>query len=81
MQWFPRKTDTQNKKMVILAFLCGVESPKTSICISVHHTLTTYMKFCADILHGSKVTEGDRPTDRRTDRPTDKTDCRDPSRI
>ena len=30
------------------------------------------MKFCADILHGSKVTEGDRPTDGPTDRPTDR---------
>ena len=29
------------------------------------------MKFQVDILSGSKVTEGDGPTDRPTDRPTD----------
>ena len=29
------------------------------------------MKFHVSILHDSKVTEGDRPTDGRTDRPTD----------
>ena len=56
-----KNCDAQNPKMVILAFLCGVVSPKISLCISVHHPLSTY-KFCVDILHGSKVTEGDGPT-------------------
>ena len=31
-----------------------------------------HMKFQVDILSGSKVTEGDGPTDRRTDRRTDR---------
>ena len=40
------RADAKNPKMVILAFLCVVESLKTSLCISVHHPLSIYEILC-----------------------------------
>ena len=40
------RADAQNPKMAILAFLSRVESPKTSLCISIHHPLSAYEVLC-----------------------------------
>ena len=40
------RADAQNPKMLILGFLCVVESPKTSLYISVYHPLSTYEILC-----------------------------------